>query len=218
MTHIRALIFDLDGVIANTEEFHYQAWQRLADEENIPFSRADNEHLRGLTRDASLRRLLNGRELDLPTFDAWMQRKDSYFKAQMASLRPGDALPGVEALIHEAKQVGLALGVASASRNARPVLEKIGLLGEFQVIGDGYTVDNSKPAPDIFLWVAGGLAVPPRQCVVFEDSQAGVQAALTGGFQVIGVGDGLVRAAHRRVERLDDLTLAEVLEITVARA
>lgn len=210
MATIQALIFDLDGVIANTEEFHYLAWQRLADEANVPFSRAQNDYLRGLTREASLQRLLDGREVDATTFQAFIERKDHYFKAYMAHLKPDDALPGVVALIQEAQQAGMPLGVASASRNARPVLAKLGLLDAFQVIGDGYTVDHSKPAPHIFLWVAGGLGVPPRHCVVFEDSQAGVQAALAGGFHVVGIGDGLVKAAHHRLPGFAGISLAHI--------
>mgnify|MGYP006272837807 CR=1 FL=1 len=208
---IRGLIFDMDGVIADTAEFHYQSWKQLADEEGIAFDRADNEQLRGKTRDVSLQIFTEGLEIDPETRTAWMARKNRYFHERMRQLQPGDALPGITRLIATAQARGFKLGVGSSSRNARPVLERLALLDEFDVIGDGYLTHNSKPAPDIFLWVAGGLRLAPRHLLVIEDSEAGVQAALTGGFYVVGVGSAPVQDAHATYATLADVTLDDLL-------
>ena len=206
---ITALIFDLDGVIADTAELHYQSWKRLTDEEGIPFDRADNAHLRGLTRSASLRRILNGRTLDEASAQEWLARKNAYFLGSLDRLAP---LPGAVRFLTEARQMGLKIGLASASRNAGIVLDKLDLLPMFDVVADGNTIVNSKPAPDVFLWVAGALNTPPQQALVFEDSAAGVSAAHAGGFRVVGVGTAGVEAAHLVMENgLAQMTPGAVL-------
>jgi beta-phosphoglucomutase len=211
MPDIRGLIFDVDGVIADTAEFHYQSWKQLAEEEGVDFTRADNERLRGVTRDVSLSRFTEGLTLDDDTRRAWFQRKDDYFHQRMDTLQPGDELPGVIRLLDEADAAGMPVGAGSASRNARRVLNRLNLLERFDAIGDGYTVANSKPAPDIFVWVAGALGLSPRHVLVIEDSKAGVQAALTGGFYVVSVGDSAGDAAHVVLPDLSEMSLAALL-------
>lgn len=212
MPDIRGLIFDVDGVIADTAEFHYQSWKQLAEEENVPFTREDNERLRGVTRDVSLSRFTEGLSLDDDVRQAWFQRKNEYFHERMDDLQPGDELPGVLRLLDEADAAGMPVGAGSASRNARRVLGKLNLLERFDAIGDGYTVSNSKPAPDIFLWVAGALGLSPCHLLVIEDSQAGVQAALTGGFYVVGVGEAAGNQAHLTLPDLSGLSLAALID------
>ncbi|MDK3158167.1 beta-phosphoglucomutase [Anaerolineae bacterium CFX9] len=193
---IRALIFDLDGVITDTAELHYRAWKQLADEERIPFTREDNEQLRGVSRRESLNRILRGRPIDEPTAQAWMARKNAYYLEFLKGITPADILPGVVDFLTSARSRGLKLALGSASRNAREVLERLDILSLFDVIGDGHSVVNSKPAPDLFLWAAGGLGVNPAHAVVFEDAEAGIDAALAGGFWTVGIGSANVGHAH----------------------
>lgn len=210
---IRAFIFDLDGVITDTAELHYRAWKRLADEEGLPFTRADNEHLRGVSRRESLNRILKGRPIDEPTAQAWMTRKNTYYQDYLTELTTADTLAGADEFLKTARQAGVKIGLGSASRNAREVLGRLALLFLFDVVGDGYSVVNAKPAPDLFVWVAGGLGVNPTQAVVFEDAEAGIDAALAGGFWTVGIGSANVQHAHVLApEGLAALQLGALLE------
>lgn len=188
MPEVRGFIFDLDGVITDTAELHYQSWKQLADEEGIPFTREDNEQLRGVSRRESLERLLKGRPLPEPTKESWMARKNAYYRDSLASLSPSDLLPGVREFLEAARGMGLKIGLGSASKNARDVLEALQITALFDAVGDGYSVVNPKPAPDLFVWVAGHMGIYPQQVVVFEDAEAGIDAAKAGGFLTVGVG------------------------------
>jgi beta-phosphoglucomutase len=188
LNQIQGVIFDLDGVITDTIRLHYQAWERLLREEGLPFSPQEYDGIRGLSREESLERVLQGRTLEPAAAQAWMKRKNRYFRDLMTQLRPEDTLPGVREWISAARRMGIAIGIGSSSRNARDVLTRLALIDAFDAIGDGYTVRNTKPAPDIFLWVAGRLNIFPAQTVVVEDGEAGILAAKTGGFKVVGVG------------------------------
>ncbi|MBE2270992.1 MAG: beta-phosphoglucomutase [Anaerolinea sp.] len=213
---IRAFMFDLDGVITDTAEFHYQSWKRLSEEVGIPFTRDDNEMLRGVSRRESLNRILKGRPIDEATAQEWMDRKQGYYLGFLETIKPEDALPGVRDLLNEAQGMGIKLAVASASRNARPVLEKLELISMFDAIGDGYSVVHTKPAPDLFLWTAGRLDVTPLQAIVFEDAEAGIDAALKGGFWTVGLGTADVSRAHVRLPNLDGVRVADVLAKVIA--
>lgn len=210
-TSIKAFIFDLDGVITDTAEFHYLAWKQLADEEKILFTREDNEQLRGVSRRESLNRMLKGRPIDEVTAQNWMDRKNIYYKNYLTTITPENALPGVPQFLAEARAAGIKIGLGSASKNAVEVLEKLQLRNAFDIVGDGYSVVNSKPAPDLFVWVAGGLHVPPNQAVVFEDAEAGVDAALAGGFWAVGLGSANVKKAHLTANGIADLNVQTVL-------
>ncbi len=211
-TEIRAFIFDLDGVITDTADYHFLAWKRLAEEENIPFTRQDNEQLLGVSRRESLNRMLRGRPIDEDTAQAWMQRKNDYYQEHLQHLTAADRLPGVTTFLHEARSAGLLLGVGSASKNTRDVLKRLELLDFFDAVGDGHSVVNTKPAPDVFLWVAGRLNVSPVQAVVFEDAKAGIEAALNGGFWAVGVGSATVSQAHVSIPKLGQTSVREVVE------
>jgi beta-phosphoglucomutase len=212
MTHeIHALIFDLDGVIADTIELHYLSWKRLADEENVLFTHQDNDRLRGLPRRESLDIFVRGRHLDEDTAQQWMQRKNGYFHEYLAHFSPANRLPGVARLLDEARAAGLKLGVGSASKNAHAVLERLELLDAFDVIGDAHAVMRHKPAPDVFLWVAERLGVLPAQTLTFEDSSVGVEAALAGGFWVVGLGTAAVGQAHVVLPDLVNVNLQMLL-------
>lgn len=192
-------IFDLDGVVTDTAEYHYRAWKQLADEEGLPFTREDNEALRGVSRRRSLEILLKGKILPEETMLAYLERKNDYYRAYLNEITPGDLLPGVGDFLAEAKMLGIKLGLASASRNARDVCERLEIITLFDGFGDGASVVNPKPAPDLFLWVAGRFGLNPQQCIVFEDAEAGIEAALAGGFWTVGIGPAeRVGRAHRR--------------------
>ncbi len=211
---IKAFIFDLDGVITDTAEFHFLAWKQLADEIGVSFTREDNDQLRGVSRRESLKRLLKGRPVDEATAEVWMQRKNDIYREFLHQITPVDALPGVVHFLDEARKQGIHIGLGSASKNARDVIERLNLLDRFEALGDGYSVVNPKPAPDLFIWVAGRLGVPPNEAVVFEDAEAGVDAALKGGFWTVGLGRAGVNAAHLvREDGLASLTVAEVLNM-----
>jgi beta-phosphoglucomutase len=216
---IHAFIFDLDGVITDTAELHYLSWKRLADEENLPFTREDNEHLRGVSRRESLSRLLKGRPIDEETALAWMTRKNRYYRDYLQRLTPADRLPGVVEFLNDARAAGIRIGLGSASRNARDVLERLELLPTFDAVGDGNSVVNTKPAPDLFLWVAGRLNVSPLQAVVFEDAEAGIDAALAGGFWTVGIGTANIHRAHVVVPSLAETNVDAILaQINAAQA
>ena len=194
--NICAFIFDLDGVITDTAEYHFLAWKRLADEESIPFTRRDNEALRGVSRRESLNRILKGRRIDEATVQAWMERKNNYYNAYVNEIAPADVLPGVLNLLDEAHAAGIKTALASASKNAQAVLGGLEIADKFDVVGDGNSVINTKPAPDLFIWTAGRLGISPQQAVVFEDAEAGIAAALAGGFWTVGVGTADVEKAQ----------------------
>ena len=199
----QAFIFDLDGVLTDTAEFHYLAWKRLADEQGLPFTREDNEALRGVSRRDSLLILLKGKELPEERLQAWMERKNNYYLALVAQMSPADLLPGVLPLLQSLRARGVKIALGSASRNAPQVLGLLGIADLFDVVADGGSVERQKPAPDLFLHAAARLGLPPSACVVVEDAEAGVAAALAGGFRCIGLGPReRVGAAHLVISNL----------------
>ena len=208
---LKAVIFDLDGVLTNTAEYHYRTWQRLCDEEGISFSREKNELLRGTPRHRSLELILGDHKVSPARFEEMLRRKNDYFQVMLPEMTTDDLLPGIADLLDELEKAGILMGVGSASRNARPVLEALGISPRFQVIADAYSVRLSKPAPDVFLFAARQMGVEAHECVVVEDAISGVDAALTGGFGTVGIGP-TTRVGHAHV-RLDDtkrLTLAQL--------
>jgi len=181
-------IFDLDGVITDTAEFHFLAWKRLADEEGIVFSRADNEALRGISRRESLLLLLKGAMYSEDDLLKMMDRKNRYYQDLLIGIKPDNLLPGALGLLVEIRQAGLKSALASASKNARSVIERLGIELLFDAISDGYSVEHQKPAPDLFLHAAKQLGLSPACCVVFEDAEAGIEAARAGNFHSVGLG------------------------------
>jgi len=211
---LKGFIFDLDGVITDTAEYHFRAWKRLADDEGLPFTREDNEHLRGVSRQESLRRLLKGKSLDDATAQAWMARKNDYYREFLAQMGPDDVLPGAREFLEAARAQGINVGLASASRNARAVLESLRITHLFDVLGDGYAVVNTKPAPDLFVWVAGGFGLPVTECVVFEDAGAGIEGALAAHMTCVGIGPAeRVGKAHLVCAGLHAITVEQVLAL-----
>jgi beta-phosphoglucomutase len=209
--NILGIIFDLDGVITDTAEFHYKAWQWLADREGLAFDRQVNEKLRGVSRRKSLEIILNGASIEEEHLLQCMTDKNTYYQKLLQEISHKDILAGVEDLLKGIRERGWKISLASASRNARFILEKLELLSYFDGLSDGYSVVRPKPAPDVFVHAAGQLRLPVSQCIVVEDAQAGVNAALEGGMKAVGIGpEERVGAAHIRYNepgeiRLDDL-------------
>ncbi|WP_426262077.1 beta-phosphoglucomutase, partial [Sphingomonas sp. DC1200-1] len=193
----RAALFDLDGVLVDSARLHFVAWKRIADELDIPFDADDNEALKGVDRMGSLEHILRlgGRTLDLPAKEHLAARKNGFYLDALTTMSDADVLPGAAALLARARERGLLLGVASASRNATVVLERAGLSRAVDFIADAAKVAHSKPAPDIFLACATGLGVGPAECVGFEDAAAGVDAIKSANMVAIGIGDELDGAA-----------------------
>ncbi|OGO26658.1 MAG: beta-phosphoglucomutase [Chloroflexi bacterium RBG_16_54_11] len=188
MSESKGFIFDLDGVLVDTAELHYRAWKRLADEEGLPFDRQENEALRGISRRESLLLILKGRPVPEEKLQEWMECKNRYYLGFIQRLTPRDCLPGTRELLLEIRQAGLKSAIGSASKNSRQVIEKLGLGSLVDAISDGYSVEKAKPAPDLFLHAAAQLGLTPSECVVVEDAEAGIEAALAGGFRSIGLG------------------------------
>ena len=188
MTSIKAFIFDLDGVLVDTAEYHYRGWKRLADEEGLPFDRKENEALRGISRRESLLLILKGRTLPEEKIQEMMERKNRYYLEFIRGVAPADMLPGASELLQEIRPAGLKCAVGSASKNASQVVQQLGIASLLDAVSDGYSVANPKPAPDLFLHAAAQLGVPPAECVVVEDAAAGIQAAQAGGFRSVGLG------------------------------
>lgn len=212
MGQVRAVIFDLDGVLTDTAELHYLGWQRLADEHGLPFDRAANEALRGVSRRESLLRLLDGRSVDPATFEAMMEAKNAYYLEHLGGMTPDDALPGAVALVADCRARGLEVAVGSSSKNAAYVLDKLGIAHLFDAVADGTTVEVAKPAPDVFLAAAAQLGVEPAACVVVEDAESGVDAALAAGMRAVGVGPAeRVGHAHHRFATTREVDLDVVL-------
>lgn len=215
---LQAVIFDLDGVLTDTAEYHYRAWKRLADEEGLPFDRHRNEQLRGVSRRESLLRILAGRVVHEEQMASLMARKNDYYQEMLARVSAADLLPGVAELLVELDAAAIPYAVASASRNAPEVVAKLGLAARPAVVAHGGSVERAKPAPDLFRYAAARLNVPPYRCLVVEDAAAGIEAAVAAGMPALALGpadrfgeSGQLR--HGRIHRrhsLQSVTLADL--------
>ena len=187
---IKAFIFDLDGVIVDTAKYHYLAWQQLADFLEIPFSEKENETMKGISRMASLERLLELGNLSISDADKekYCAIKNIWYLEHIEKMGQDEILPGVLNIIDEAKNAGLGIALGSASKNARTILNKVNLTDSFDVIIDGNDVVNSKPDPEVFSRGAQLMGYLPSETVVFEDSAKGIDAAIAGGFRTVGIG------------------------------
>ncbi|MFS0777095.1 beta-phosphoglucomutase [Neobacillus sp. 3P2-tot-E-2] len=186
----KAVIFDLDGVIVTTDEFHYQAWNQISEEENLHFNREINEKLRGVSRSESLKIIIKYSKKDFSEFgqEQLTERKNDIYKKLLTTISAKDILPGVCPLITKLKEQGIKIAIGSSSKNAKYILEKIGLLNLFDVVADGTDIKRSKPDPEVFLLAAERLGIKAGDCVVVEDAEAGIEAALTAGMKAVGVG------------------------------
>lgn len=187
---IAAILFDLDGVLADTARGHFEAWQLLARELGIPFDAAANERLKGVDRMGSLLLLLEGSGLRFSSaeLEALAARKNEFYRAIIGDAGPHDLLPGAVDLLAGVRAAGLRTALASASRNAPALIRQLGIAPLLDAIADANVVTKSKPDPEIFLLAARLLDVPPEACVGVEDSAAGIEAIKAAGMRAVGIG------------------------------
>ncbi|MFB6341316.1 beta-phosphoglucomutase [Saccharicrinis sp. FJH62] len=215
---VKACIFDLDGVICDTAKYHYLAWKELADSLGFKFTPEDNERLKGVSRMVSLDILLEigGLAFDAQKKHQMAEEKNMRYREYIFKMNPDDILPGVLPFLDELKRSGISIALGSASKNAKTILERLGILSLFDAIVDGSMVQHAKPNPEVFLLGAELVGVQPAETVVFEDAQAGIQAALNGGMIAIGIGDKpMLQKAHYVADGFKDFTLKKLREIVV---
>lgn len=211
---IKGVIFDLDGVLTDTAEDHYQAWQALADTHGFAFDRSVNDRLKGVDRRNSLRLILEhaGATVEEARFEAMLAEKNDLYRARLAAYSPADLFEGVAALFADLRAAGFKIGLASASRNARDVVRLLGIADAFDFIADAGAVANAKPAPDIFLACAAGMGLTPDQCIGVEDAQAGITAIHAAGMVAIGIGsEEALPDADMHLPATGDLSVARIL-------
>jgi beta-phosphoglucomutase len=210
---IKAAIFDLDGVIIDTAHYHYIAWKRLASEFGITLTHENNEMLKGVSRMRSLDIILSLGNIELPQTqkDQLAEKKNKWFVEYIESIRPEEIFPGVIDLIRNLKKKNVKIGLASSSKNAPRVIELLGIARDFDTLVDGTMITHSKPDPEIFLLAAHKLGVAPHECVVFEDAEAGVEAALAAGMKCVGVGSSeQLGKANKVVARTGDFKVDDL--------
>lgn len=188
---IKAIIFDLDGVICYTDEYHFQAWKKIADQEHIYFDREINNRLRGISRMESLEIILekSDRVYTHEEKEALAEKKNRYYRELLGQMTPEDLPCQTKEVLRTLRKWGLKLAIGSSSKNTRLILGRIGLENFFDVISDGNNIANTKPDPEVFLKAAEMLGMSPAVCLVVEDAQAGIQAAYNGGFLNAAIGD-----------------------------
>jgi beta-phosphoglucomutase len=185
----QAILFDLDGVLTDTSEYHYQAWKHLADDEGIPFTRQENdEHLRGVSRRESLMYIIRNKHYSEDQIQEMMERKNNYYLNLIKNMSPADLIAGGRELLQDIRQAGIKTAMASGSKNCRLVLDRLKIVDLLDGIADGNSVSNSKPAPDLFVYAAGLVQVPTAECLGVEDADAGIEAIKTAGMQALGIG------------------------------
>ncbi|WP_066057157.1 beta-phosphoglucomutase [Robertmurraya korlensis] len=191
---LEAFIFDLDGVITDTAEYHFLAWQALANDMGITFTREDNELLKGISRMESLEKILEigerSSDFSEAEKEALASKKNDHYLTLITKISPSDILPGIKELLTAIKANGLKLGLASASKNAFTVMDSLELKDDFDVIVDAKTITNGKPDPEVFLTAAKLLGVSPANCIGVEDAVAGVEAIKSAGMYAVAIGAG----------------------------
>jgi beta-phosphoglucomutase len=206
----KAFIFDLDGVIVDTAKYHFLAWQKLAQELGIEFTPEHNEELKGVSRVRSLDIILELGNVTASQEDKnkWLFQKNEDYLSYLVDIDESEILPGVLPVLHYLKDKNQLIALGSASKNARPILEKTGILPLFNAIVDGNDVANAKPDPEVFLQAARLLGVENEDSIVFEDSVAGVQAANIANMTSVGIGDDKI--LHEAKYNFKDFTFIDV--------
>jgi beta-phosphoglucomutase len=213
---IKACIFDLDGVIVDTAHYHFLAWKRLAHELGFELTLADNERLKGVSRMKSLEIVLElgGVQASEEERQRLATTKNTWFQEYVEQMAPDEIFPGVKKLIQDFRVSGLKVGLASSSKNARTVIRQLRIAEEFDAIVDGTMIVHSKPHPEIFLSTAELLGIQPEHCLVFEDAEAGVEAAIAAGMKCVGVGkEAQLRLADRVVAKTAEFQVADLTQL-----
>ena len=208
MKNYRGIIFDLDGVICSTDEYHYLAWKALADRLGIPFDRERNNLLRGVSRMDSLNIILEKSDKTYSDEEktAFAEEKNTLYRQLLGRMSPADLSDDVRTTLEALRKTGAKLAIGSSSKNTPFILERIGLAGFFDAVADGNCITRSKPDPEVFLKAAEMIRLSPQDCLVVEDAHAGVQAAVAGGFDCAAMGDAKDDpAAAWHLSRFSDL-------------
>ncbi|MBR4503265.1 MAG: beta-phosphoglucomutase [Clostridia bacterium] len=204
----KGIIFDLDGVICSTDEYHYLAWKALADRLGIPFDRERNNLLRGVSRMASLEIILEKSDKTYTDGEkaAFAEEKNTTYRQLLGRMSPADLSDDVKTALEALRKTDLKLAIGSSSKNTPFILERIGLGSFFDAVADGNCITHSKPHPEVFLKAADMVGLSPRDCLVVEDAHAGVEAALAGGFDCAAMGDAKDdERARWHLERFGDI-------------
>ena len=190
----KGFIFDLDGVIVDTAKYHYKAWKALADQLGFAFTKRQNELLKGVSRARSLEILLTIGNVEASEKQKayWMEAKNTEYLSYIEKMDESEILPDVPKVLQYLKKNENPIALGSASKNASYILEKVGLLDDFDALVDGTHVSKAKPDPEVFTKGAEACGVAPEECVVFEDAEAGVEAAIAGNMKVVGIGEASI--------------------------
>ena len=211
------VIFDLDGVIVDTAKYHFIAWQRLAQSQGWTFTAADNEQLKGVSRVRSLELILSWNKaiISPELFERLLKEKNERYLSLIRDMDESEQLPDVLRVIEQFKAMGCKIALGSASKNARPILNKVALTPYFDAVVDGTNVSKAKPDPEVFLQGAEALGISPEACVVFEDAAAGIEAAHAAGMMAIGIGQpthlGHADAVFPNFTVIDDALLKQLI-------
>ena len=208
---IKAVIFDLDGVIVSTDDCHYEAWKKMADEEGIYFDKTINNRLRGVSRMESLEIVLERAEKEYSAEEKLQlaERKNGYYKEFITKLTPNDILPGAKENLEELRKNGIKIAIGSSSKNTPVILKQIGLDNYFDAVSDGNNITNSKPDPEVFLKAADMLGIPYEECMIVEDADAGIEAGKRAGMKTLSVHGA--KGADVEIENLSEKSLIDYL-------
>jgi beta-phosphoglucomutase len=208
-------IFDLDGVIVDTAHFHYRAWKQIASQLGFELTLEHNESLKGVSRVASLQKIAEWAQVSLSQAESerLMHQKNEEYLGYVSQMSSQDILPGVKDFFEQLPSLGIKTALGSASKNATTILQKVGMLDCFDAIVDGTAVTLAKPDPAVFLLAAERIQASPQDCVVFEDSMAGIEAAYRAGMYSVGVGDASqLKGANRVIPGFLEVSAQEILE------
>lgn len=215
---MKGLLFDLDGVIVDTAKYHFLAWKDLAEELGIEFTLEDNERLKGVSRVRSFQIILEIGNVTMPEDEQerYCTKKNDQYVQYIGALTKDDILPGVYEFLLDVKEKGYKIGLGSASKNAKFILERLELVDLFDVLVDGTKVSKAKPDPEVFTNGADGLDLSYEECIVFEDAVAGIEAAHNAGMKAVGVGSkALLPEADMNIDSFSGLTI-EIIEDKLA--
>ncbi|MFN8334625.1 MAG: beta-phosphoglucomutase [Cyclobacteriaceae bacterium] len=213
---IKACIFDLDGVLVDTAHYHFLAWKRLAKEFDYELTEEINEELKGVSRMKSLEIVLNHANVTLENQkkELMADRKNTWFTEYVHNMNPDELFPGVREFFGRLKKDNIRIALASSSKNAQTIIEILGIQNEFEAVVDGTMIVHSKPDPEIFLLAARKLNLNPADCVVFEDAEAGVEAALAAGMKCVGVGNpAKLKKANRIVDAIQNFNYSDLQKL-----
>ena len=214
--HKVGFIFDLDGVIVDTAKYHYLAWKKLANELGFEFTIEQNELFKGVSRKRCLEILLEIGDIKATQeqFDIWMVEKNEDYLAYIDKMDESEILPDVPKILKFLKENNIQIALGSASKNAKPILEKVKLLGYFDFIVDGNSVSKAKPDPEVFLIAAKNMNIAPENCVVFEDAVAGIEAANNAKMTSIGIGkEKILKEANFNFNDFTEINLSFIKKL-----